>query len=88
MYLFNFYRNLAEGDQPLTEQIQAARASFPDKGMATHSLVISHKRRVAMNAAVQRQKFREAAPEHYLRLPRLSRCRWLARLRRCSSGLG
>ena len=36
--------------------------------MATHTLVISHKRRVAINAALQRVRFREAQPEH-LRLP-------------------
>ena len=67
IYLFNFYRSLVEDKLPLEEQIKAARVSFPDKGMATHTLVISHKRRVAINTSVQRARFQEA--KEHIKLP-------------------
>ena len=63
--LFDFYSRLAEG----SVGVQEARLRFPDQGVATHSLVISHKRRVAINRASQQLRFKQEQPAEYLALP-------------------
>jgi hypothetical protein len=58
MELFDFYSSLIAGGQrfaqPLSECLQAAKALCTWTGPARHNLVISHRKRVALNRALNR----------------------------------
>ena len=53
--LFSFYASLVHGDRPLQQSVAQAREQFKLTGHAEHNLVISHRRRMRLNAVLNRK---------------------------------
>ena len=70
--LFEFYASCSTiGSRfglPLEEMLRAAREAFPNRGFGDVNLVISHRRRIAINQKVQAIKYRTDNPEDILRI--------------------
>ena len=70
--MFDFYASCSTiGDRyhlSLDRMLLEARAIFPNRGFADVNLVISHRRRVAINEKVQAIRYRTAQPDDVLRI--------------------
>ena len=68
--LFDFYSSCATSGSwfslSLVEMVAEARKAFPSQGFADINLVISHKRRISINAKVQARRLREERPADVL----------------------
>ena len=70
--LFDFYSSCSHSGWryalPLEDLVNEARRRFPNKGFGDVNLVISHKRRVAINMRVQANRLRKERPTDTLHL--------------------